>query len=198
MRHNRGHKSSGSVGFGNTSTNLDLPGASPSATTADVHDHSGHKHGHSHSVGGAHDGHEKKKNTKRSGHLERQRKRRKAMASIIVDQLGGALGQVALKNSKFNSSFSNLESAKQLARKLFSALSEGDVHPHPPRKYLIVEGQFSGLLSRDNMPRHTRDIFKFLIYLSRDANTDYVYQSLLRLLPVLQDHSRGSCSVCCV
>lgn len=141
MRHNRGHKSSASasVGFGNTSTNLDLPGngnsgvASPSPV--DGHDHNG-KHGRGH----GHDGNEKKKN-KRSGHLERQRKRRKAMASIIVDQLGGALGgaigQVALKNSKFNSAFGNLESARQLARKLFAALSEGNVHP--PRKYLIVE-----------------------------------------------------------
>lgn len=68
----------------------------------------------------------------------RRQKRRKAMASIIVDQVSGAIGQVALKNSRFNreGAIGGLESARKLARKLFGALSD----VYPPRSHLIVEG----------------------------------------------------------
>ncbi|KAA1470313.1 hypothetical protein DENSPDRAFT_836085 [Dentipellis sp. KUC8613] len=71
------------------------------------------------------------------GHKERKRRRRKAMASVIVDQLGGAIGQVALKNSKFNreQGLGDLQSARRLARKLFSVLSD----VYPPRSHLVVE-----------------------------------------------------------
>ncbi|KAJ7245129.1 Mechanosensitive ion channel-domain-containing protein [Mycena haematopus] len=67
----------------------------------------------------------------------RKQKRRKAMASIIVDQVGGAIGQVALKNSRFNreGAIGGLESARKLARRLFGALSD----VYPPRSHLIVE-----------------------------------------------------------
>ncbi|KAJ7126546.1 Mechanosensitive ion channel-domain-containing protein [Mycena crocata] len=67
----------------------------------------------------------------------RKQKRRKAMASIIVDQVGGAIGQVALKNSRFNreGEIGGLSSARKLARKLFGALSD----VYPPRSHLIVE-----------------------------------------------------------
>ncbi|KAF7356734.1 Calcium channel [Mycena venus] len=67
----------------------------------------------------------------------RKQKRRKAMASIIVDQVGGVIGQVALKNSRFNreGAIGGLESARKLARKLFSALSD----VYPPRSHLLVE-----------------------------------------------------------
>jgi hypothetical protein len=60
------------------------------------------------------------------------------MASIIVDQVSGAIGQVALKNSRFNreGAIGGLESARKLARKLFGALSD----VYPPRSHLIVEG----------------------------------------------------------
>ena len=64
---------------------------------------------------------------------DRKQKRRKAMASIIVDQVGGAIGQVAFKNT---SREGNLASARKLARKLFGALSD----VYPPRSHLIVEG----------------------------------------------------------
>lgn len=87
---------------------------------------------------------------------ERQRRRHKAMASIIVDQVclvslslasplifikfqvGGVIGQVALKNSKFNrdGQSGGLHSARRLARKLFSALSD----VNPARSHLVVEG----------------------------------------------------------
>ncbi|KAF9457510.1 Mechanosensitive ion channel-domain-containing protein [Collybia nuda] len=70
-------------------------------------------------------------------HREKQRKRKKAMTSVIVDQLGGAIGQVALKNSKFNKGgeLGSLHSARRLARKLFSALSDVS----PARSHLLVE-----------------------------------------------------------
>ncbi|THU99162.1 hypothetical protein K435DRAFT_828267 [Dendrothele bispora CBS 962.96] len=66
-----------------------------------------------------------------------RKRRRKAMASVIVDQLGDAIGQVALKNSKFNRDveLGGLSSARRLARKLFKALST----TYPPREHLIVE-----------------------------------------------------------
>ncbi|KAF8995427.1 Mechanosensitive ion channel-domain-containing protein [Cyathus striatus] len=65
--------------------------------------------------------------------LSRHQRRRKAMASIIVDQIG----QVALKNSKFNKEgqIGSLHSARRLARKLFSTLSD----VYPPRSHLVVE-----------------------------------------------------------
>ncbi|KAJ7583391.1 Mechanosensitive ion channel-domain-containing protein [Mycena floridula] len=74
---------------------------------------------------------------KTTRHEDRQRRRRKAMTSIIVDQLGGAIGQVALKNSRFNreGEMGSLHSARLLARKLFSTLSAVE----PPRSHLIVE-----------------------------------------------------------
>lgn len=76
---------------------------------------------------------------KRSEYAERKQKRKKAMASIIVDQVGNAIGQVTLKNSKFNrdGEMGGLSSARKLARKLFGALS--DVTPHKSR--LVVEGK---------------------------------------------------------
>ncbi|KAJ3861518.1 Mechanosensitive ion channel-domain-containing protein [Lentinula novae-zelandiae] len=75
----------------------------------------------------------REKHHRNSRSAERKR-RRKAMASIIVDQVSGAIGQVALKNSKFNreNEFGSLSSARRLARKLFSALGD-------KRDFLIVE-----------------------------------------------------------
>ncbi|KAF8972908.1 Mechanosensitive ion channel-domain-containing protein [Flammula alnicola] len=68
---------------------------------------------------------------------QRKRKKKSLVTSVIVDQVGGAIGQVALKNSKFNKEgdFSGLHSARKLARKLFSALS----NVNPPRSHLVVE-----------------------------------------------------------
>lgn len=82
-----------------------------------------HRHSHLH----LHD-HTKSKAKKR---------RRKAMTSLILDQVGDAIGAVALKNSKFNQrgEFGSLQSARKLARKLFATLSDD----HPPRN-LIVSG----------------------------------------------------------
>ena len=67
-----------------------------------------------------------------------RKRRRKAVAAMIVDQLGDAIGQVALKDSKFNrgGELTGLHSARKLARQLFSTLS----NVSPPRDYLIVEG----------------------------------------------------------
>lgn len=59
----------------------------------------------------------------------------------ICVQVGGAIGQVALKNSKFNKGgeLGSLHSARRLARKLFSALSDVS----PARSHLLVEGKHS-------------------------------------------------------
>ena len=63
--------------------------------------------------------------------------KKKAMASVIVDQVGGAIGQFALKNSNFNQGrVGGLSSARRLARKLFSTLSDS------PRSHLTVEGTY--------------------------------------------------------
>lgn len=78
---------------------------------------------------------------KRSSRATGRGTRKKAMAAVIVDQLGAAVGQVALKNSKFNreGDFGSLDSARKLARKLFQTLSD----VMPPRSHLIVEGEGS-------------------------------------------------------
>ncbi|KAK0440944.1 Mechanosensitive ion channel-domain-containing protein [Desarmillaria tabescens] len=69
-----------------------------------------------------------------------RRRKNKAMASVFVDQVSGVIGQVALKDSKFNRSgeLGNLHSARKLAKKLFSALSDS----YPPREHLIVDDFF--------------------------------------------------------
>ncbi|KAG6336681.1 hypothetical protein ID866_2388 [Astraeus odoratus] len=74
---------------------------------------------------------------KKHNRAETKRRRRKFMASVIVDQVGGAIGQVALKNSKFHKQgeLSGLASARKLAKKLFSALNVTS----PGRSYLVVE-----------------------------------------------------------
>lgn len=68
---------------------------------------------------------------------EAKRRRRKFLATVIVDHVGGAIGQVALKNSKLykGGELSGLASARKLARKLFSALSVTS----PGRSHLVVE-----------------------------------------------------------
>ena len=65
-------------------------------------------------------------------------RRKKAVTSVIIDQVGGAIGQVALKDSRLHrrGEYGSLDSARKLAKKLFMSLSD----VHPPRDYLIVEG----------------------------------------------------------
>jgi hypothetical protein len=71
------------------------------------------------------------------GAREGRAKRKKAIAAVIVDQLGSAVGQVALKNSRFNrqQDYGSLESARKLAKKLFMRLND----VMPPRAHLIVD-----------------------------------------------------------
>jgi hypothetical protein len=137
-----------------------LSNAQPAPTKKAPHSRRGHKHRTNSSFGlyGHKSTHEEEPNgqgsapgspapgekaghllRKRTGHAERKQKRRKAMATIIVDQVGSAIGQVALKNSKFNrqGEMGGLSSARRLARKLFASLS--DVTPH--RSHLIVDGR---------------------------------------------------------
>jgi len=69
------------------------------------------------------------------------RRRKKRVTSVIIDQVGEAIGQVALKDSRLHrrGEYGSLDSARKLAKKLFMSLSD----VHPPRDYLIVEGQTS-------------------------------------------------------
>ena len=67
------------------------------------------------------------------------RRRKKAVTSVIIDQVGEAIGQVALKDSRLHrrGEYGSLDSARKLAKKLFMSLSD----VYPPRDHLIVEGQ---------------------------------------------------------
>jgi len=94
---------------------------------------------------------------------ERKRKQRKAIAATIVDQLGDVIGQVALKDSKFNKNgeVSGLHSAKKLAKQLFSILS----NVHPPRSHLVVEDFYPYFNST------TEAVVAFAIF-DKDGNGD--------------------------
>lgn len=97
--------------------------------------HKGHKSGHgSGSSSGCvtPDGNGKEK----SGLNNRRRK--KAVTSVIIDHVGEAIGQVALKDSRLyrRGEYGSLDSARKLAKKLFMSLS----NVHPRRDYLMVEG----------------------------------------------------------
>ncbi|KAF8586433.1 hypothetical protein K439DRAFT_1340945 [Ramaria rubella] len=66
-----------------------------------------------------------------------KRRRRRAMASVLLDQVGDAIGAIALKDSKFNRTgeFGSLHSARKLARQLFANLSD----LHPPRNLIVSD-----------------------------------------------------------
>jgi len=85
------------------------------------------------------------------------------MASIIVDQVGGAIGQVALKNSKFHrdGEMGGLHSARRLARKLFRSLSDVS----PGRSHLVVEDFYPYF----NTTSEAHDVFALF---DKDANGD--------------------------
>lgn len=130
----KGHKTGNSGSLGT----FDLFGGKESKNgTQDGHVHNAssssspirEKESHSHGV-----------SVSKQNSAERKRKRRNVMASVIVDQLGDAIGQVALKNSKFNREHGSgdLYSARKLAKKLFNSLSD----TYPRRDYLIVDGVF--------------------------------------------------------
>ncbi|RDB20890.1 hypothetical protein Hypma_011984 [Hypsizygus marmoreus] len=101
--------------------------------------------------------------SKASRRHDRQRRRRKAMASVIVDQVGGAISSVALKNSKFHQEgeIGGLHSARRLARKLFSALSDVG----PARSHLTVD---------DFVPyfRSTAEAHEAFALFDKDGNGD--------------------------
>ncbi|KAG8985641.1 hypothetical protein FRB90_004562, partial [Tulasnella sp. 427] len=70
----------------------------------------------------------------------KRKKKSKAVTDVLVDQLvdlKDAIGQVALKDSKFNKQgeIGSLYSARRLAKQLFSTLSD----VYPPRSHLLVE-----------------------------------------------------------
>ena len=137
----RGHKSFGSLdmlGFGGRHGNQSdgQPGSSNGSPI-------GEKQGNGHrSTPSAESNYSKKLKV---SNAERRKRRKNAVAAVLVDGLGGAIGQVALKDSKLHRAgeFGSLESAGKLARKLFSTLSD----VHPPRSHLIVDGARDKILS---------------------------------------------------
>lgn len=113
-------------------------------------------HDRGHKENRSKDSHEKHhKGGKRDLKKER-RKRKKAITEVIVDQVGGAIGQVALKDSKFNkeNDLGGLHSARRLARKLFSTLTD----VYPPRQHLIVDGRFLPTLRWNSRTYTTGDL----------------------------------------
>lgn len=78
---------------------------------------------------------------KQRNYIEKSRKekRHKVLASVIIDQLGDAIEQVAMKDSKLNKGgeIGGLYSARKLAKQLFNNLNI----LHPGRKFLLVEGE---------------------------------------------------------
>ncbi|KAF9039670.1 hypothetical protein BDZ89DRAFT_945114 [Hymenopellis radicata] len=90
----------------------------------------------------------------------RKSRRKKAMATLISDAIGGAIGQVALKNSKLNRAgdMGSLHSARRLARKLFSALNN-------ERDFLIVDDFYPYFRTTDE----ARDAF---LLFDKDGNGD--------------------------
>jgi hypothetical protein len=68
-----------------------------------------------------------------------KKRKRKGVTTVIVDNIGEAIGQLTLKNSSFNreADLAGVYSARRLARQLFSKLSDVE----PPRAHLIVQGE---------------------------------------------------------
>lgn len=88
-----------------------------------------------------HEAHHRPQKKRHASRAESNRRRKKFMATIVIDQLTGAIGQVALKNSKLHrgGDIHGLDSARKLAKKLFDALSVTS----PGRSHLVVEGMLS-------------------------------------------------------
>ncbi|KAG9317446.1 hypothetical protein JVU11DRAFT_1646 [Chiua virens] len=85
----------------------------------------------------SHEEEESASQKKRRGRLSRaetKRRKRKFMTSILVDQVGGAIGHVTLRNPK-DEELGELHSARKLAKKLFEGLKATS----PERSHLVVE-----------------------------------------------------------
>ncbi|KAF8323535.1 uncharacterized protein EI90DRAFT_3076953 [Cantharellus anzutake] len=76
----------------------------------------------------------------------RSKRKKKKITAAVMEQLGVAIGQVALKNSKFNRAgeIGSLYSARQLAKQLFANLSSTS-----PRSYLVVEDFYPYFKSKE-------------------------------------------------
>ncbi|KAF8325924.1 Mechanosensitive ion channel-domain-containing protein [Amanita rubescens] len=107
-----------------------------------------------------------------SNHRSKIPRRSRTIASVIVDQVGGAIGQVALKNSKFYRS-GGLYSARKLARKLFSdlnpsrsCLNVGDFYPYfrttaeAHRAFALFDKDDNGDISKVEMREAVQRIYR--------------------------------------
>ncbi|KAL4250143.1 hypothetical protein ABKN59_006484 [Abortiporus biennis] len=83
-------------------------------------------------------GGEREKESGREKERRKKKKKRSAVTSVIVDGIGGAIGQVALKDSKFNrEGIFAIHSPKKFARKLFHALAHDKYGG--PSDYLVED-----------------------------------------------------------
>ncbi|OCH93689.1 hypothetical protein OBBRIDRAFT_790044 [Obba rivulosa] len=115
----------------------------------------GEKHAHEHKHG--------KEKTVGAKVKTNIRRKSRNMTSVIVDQLGGAIGQVALKSSKLHreGEFGGVHSAGRIARKLFSQLSD----VYPPREHLVVQDFYPYF-------RSTADAHTAFAIFDKDGNGD--------------------------
>jgi hypothetical protein len=107
----------------------------------------------------------------------RRRRKRKTVTKDIVETLGDVIGQLALKDSRFNkeAEIGSLYSARRLARALFANLRLSQVQARfasAPRSHLIVDGSL--MMSSPAFPISLIHALNFII----------------RLLPILP-HARG-------
>ncbi|KAF8513408.1 Mechanosensitive ion channel-domain-containing protein [Hysterangium stoloniferum] len=106
-----------------------------------------------------------------------KKRRRKAVTSVILDQVGDVIGAVALKNSTFNrnAEFGSLYSARKLARKLFDALSDTnarrnlvvtDFYPYFPTReeaeiaFHLIDQDGNGDIERREMREAVQRIYR--------------------------------------
>lgn len=114
------------------------------------------------------------------------------MTPTKYDKVGGAIGQVALKNSKFNKDVDGggLQSARRLAKRLFSALSS----VNPPRSHLVVAGTFTAL-KRDSIESDSTDFYPYFRTTTEAVSFKLMKTRVLCVLNKILSMTRLLCSI---